>query len=109
MNQTLKMPPVIHSMALRIMVVRYQVGLLVVVVNGYDRVNRIQSKPEHALEPEEILQLRNAFNAHFSHSLEKLQLRKCNYWHKQLNCSMWTCVGWEVGRWWDRKWGGVQV
>lgn len=108
MNQTLKMPLVIHSMALRIMVVRYQVGLLVF-TNGYDRVNRIQSKPEHALEPGEILQLRNAFNAHFSHSLEKLQLRKCNYWHKQLNCSMWTCVGWEVGRWWDRKWGGAQV
>ena len=72
MSQTLKMPPVIHSVALRIMAVRYQVGLLVF-INGYDRVNRIQSKPEHALEPKEILQVRNAFRA----SLVAQWLRIC--------------------------------
>ena len=32
----------------------------------HDRVNRIQSKPEHAWEPKETLQVRNAFDACFS-------------------------------------------
>lgn len=64
------------------------------------------ANPEHVLEPEEMLLVKNAFSVCFSHSFEKIQLKSvCNYWHKQLNWSMWTHAGQGVGQWWEARRG----
>lgn len=63
-------------MALKGVEVRHEEGL-VVFINGNNSVNRIKINPEHVLEPKDALQVKNVLNICFSHSFEKLWLKKC--------------------------------